>query len=57
MNKETDLEERAPLSVREARQAQKRLEDLWPYVWMNFASMIILLIALAILCFRMGPEK
>ncbi len=51
-----DLEKWVPLSVREARRARGRREDLWPYVWMNFASMIILVIALAIFCCRIGHQ-
>lgn len=59
MNKdaEIDLEEWAPLTVREARQARERREDLWPYVWMNLASMIILTITLAIVCYRIGAQS
>jgi hypothetical protein len=49
-----ELEEWVPLSVREARQTREMRRDLWPYVWMNFASMIILVITLTIVCFRMG---
>jgi hypothetical protein len=59
MNKDAkiDLEECAPLSVREARLARERRDELWPYVWMNFASMIILAIALAIVCYRIGAQS
>jgi hypothetical protein len=44
-----DLENWVPLSVREARKARKRREDVWPWVWMSFASVVILVITLAIL--------
>lgn len=57
MNKETDLEEWVPLSVREAREARKRRDDAWRYGWMNFASMIILMVTLAIVCYRMGAQS
>jgi hypothetical protein len=52
-----DLEKCVPLSVREARLARERRDELWPYVWMNFASMIILVVTLAIVCYRMGAHK
>ena len=51
---ESDIEDRAPLSVRKARKMRR---DLWPYVWMNFASMILLAVALAILSYRMGAQS
>ena len=59
MNKdaETDLEEWAPLSVREARRPRKMRDDLWPYVWMNFVSSILLAAALAIMAYRMGAQN
>jgi hypothetical protein len=59
MNKdaETDLEDWAPLSVREARRARKMRDDLWPYVWMNFVSSILLAAALAIMAYRMGAQN
>jgi hypothetical protein len=31
--------------------------DMWPYLWMSFASMIVLAAALAILVFRMGVQS
>jgi hypothetical protein len=55
--KQPDLEEYAPLSVREARLAFKRTEELWPYVWMNLVSMILLIAALAIGCYRVGAQS
>ena len=51
---EADLEESGPLSVRKARE---RRRDLWPYVWINLASMIILVVSLAIVCYRMGAHR
>jgi len=45
---ESDVEKCVPLSVREARRARDRRDDLWPYVWMNFVSMILLFSALAV---------
>jgi hypothetical protein len=52
-----ELEAWVPLSVREARRARERRDELWSYVWINFASMIILVISLAIVCYRMGGQK
>ena len=54
---EWDLEEGVPLSVREARLARKKREDLWPYVWMSFASVVIVGVALAILAYRIGAQS
>ena len=53
----SDAEEWVPLSVRETRRARERRDDLWPYVWMNFASMILLFGAVAIACYRMGAQS
>lgn len=55
-NKPRELEECVPASVREAREAIKRRDDLWRYVWMNFVSVILLFTALAIACFRLGAQ-
>jgi hypothetical protein len=55
--KEPDVEDWVPLSVREARQARKMRADLWPQIWMSFASVIILAAALAILTYRMGAQN
>jgi len=43
-----------PVSVRNARKIRK---DLWPSIWMSFAAMIILAVALAILSYRMGAQS
>ena len=51
---EPGLEEYAPLSVRKARKMRK---DLWPSIWMSFASILILAAALAILSYRMGAQS
>ena len=51
--KEPDVEDCVPLSVRKAR---KMREGLWPYVWMSFASIVLLAVALAILSYRMGAQ-
>jgi len=51
---ETDVENWAPLSVRNARRMRK---DYWPSIWMTFASMIILFVTLAILAYRMGAQS
>jgi len=52
---ERQPEECVPLSVREARRARR--DDLWPYVWMNFISVILLFSALAIACYRVGARS
>ena len=54
---EPDPEAYVPLSVREARRARKMRGDLWPYVWMNFASILILAATLAILTHRIGAQS
>ena len=50
-------EEWVPLSVREARRARKRRDDLWPYVWVNFVSMILLFAAAVIMAYRIGARS
>jgi hypothetical protein len=55
--RERDLEEWVPLSVREARRARARVDDLWPYAWMSFASVVILAVTLAIVVYRMGAQS
>jgi hypothetical protein len=52
--KEPDGDEGVPLSVRNARRMRR---DLWPHLWMSFASIIILAVALAILSYRMGAQS
>jgi hypothetical protein len=54
---EADVEKWVPLSVREARLARERSDDLWPYVWMNFVSMILLVAAAVIMAYRMGAQS
>jgi hypothetical protein len=54
---EADVEKWVPLSVREARRARERRDDLWPYVWMNFVSMILLFAAAVIMAYRMGAQR
>ncbi len=57
VDEKSDAGEWVPLSVREARRARKRREDLWPYVWITFASVVILAVALAIMAYRMGAQR
>jgi hypothetical protein len=52
--KEPEVEDWVPLSVRKARKMRR---DMWPYVWMSFASMVLLAVALAILSYRMGAQS
>jgi hypothetical protein len=47
-------EDCVPLSVRNARRVRR---DLWPSIWMTFASILILAAALAILSYRMGAQS
>jgi hypothetical protein len=54
---DSDVENWVPLSVREARRARERRDGLWPYVWMNFASILILAATLAILSYRIGAQS
>jgi hypothetical protein len=54
---EYDAEKWVPLSVREARRARERRDDLWPYLLMNFVSIILLFSALAIACYRVGAQS
>lgn len=51
--RERHLERYVPLSVRNARQTCKAL---WPDVWMSFASILILAVALAIPSYRIGAR-
>ncbi len=54
---EPDVEKWEPLSVREARRARSMRDGVWPHLWMSFASVIILLVTLAIVCYRMGAQS
>jgi hypothetical protein len=53
---EFDVDMWVPLSVREARRGRKMRGNLWPYVWMNFGSMILLFAAGVIMAYRMGAQ-
>jgi hypothetical protein len=52
-----EQEQYVPVVVREARLPRKRQEDLWPYVWMNFVSMVLLFAAAVIIAYRMGAQS
>jgi hypothetical protein len=52
-----EFDDWVPLCIREARRAPKEVDDLWPYVWMNFVSVILLFSALAIACYRVGAQS
>jgi hypothetical protein len=54
---EHEVEAWVPLSLREARLARKRRDDLWPYIWMNFVSMIIVFASAVVLAYRMGAHS
>lgn len=51
---EPGAEECIPLSVRCARRIRR---DLWPSIWMSFASILIIAAALVILSYRMGAQR
>lgn len=51
-----EQEQYVPLVIREARLARKRRDGVWPYVRMNFVSMILLSAAAVILAYRMGAQ-
>ena len=55
--KSPELKEWVPLSVLEARLARQTHDDLWPYVWMNFVSSILLFTALAMASYRVGVQS
>jgi hypothetical protein len=57
VDRESDAGEWVPLSVREARRTRKMREDAWPYIWMNFVSVILLAAALGIMAYRMGAQS
>lgn len=52
-----EQEQHIPLVIREARLARKRRDDLWPCVWMNFVSMILLFAAAVIMAYRIGARS
>ena len=53
-DKEQDLEKHIPFSVRNASQMRR---SLWKHLWMSFASITLLAVALAILSYRMGVQS
>jgi hypothetical protein len=57
LGREPGVEACIPLSVREARRARSMRADVWPHIWLSFASIIILALALAILSYRMGAQS
>jgi hypothetical protein len=52
-----EQEQYVPLVIREARLARERRDDLWPYMWVNFVSMILLIAAAVIMAYRMGAQS
>ena len=56
-NKGPESEKWVPLSVREARRARESHDELWPYLWMNLVSIILLFSALAIACYRVSAQS
>jgi hypothetical protein len=43
-----------PPSMRSARRMRN---NVWPHIWMSFASIILLMGALVILAYRMGEDS
>lgn len=43
-----------PLGMRSARQMRN---NVWPYIWMSFVSIMLLAAALAIVAYRMGAQS
>jgi hypothetical protein len=43
-----------PLGMRSARRMRN---NVWPYIWMSFVSMILLAAALVIVAYRMGAQS
>ncbi len=52
--RQRDLGKYITLSLRNAGQMHK---TLWPHLWMSFASIILLVVALAILSYRIGAQS
>jgi hypothetical protein len=50
----TDPDEYIPLSMRSARRMRN---NLWPCIWMSFASILLLTAALVILAYRIGAHR
>jgi hypothetical protein len=43
-----------PLSMRSAR---RMWNNVWPHIWMSFASILLLMAALVILAYRIGAHR
>lgn len=39
------------------RSARRMGSNVWPYIWMSFASILLLLAALVVLAYRMGVHS
>jgi hypothetical protein len=50
----TDPDEYIPLSMRSVRRMRS---NVWPYIWISFASILLLMAALAILAYRIGAHR
>lgn len=49
-----DLEQYVQPGMRSARRMRN---DVWPHIWMSFASSILLMAALVILAYRVGAHS
>jgi hypothetical protein len=43
-----------PLGMRSARRMRN---NVWPYIWISFASILLLMVALVILAYRIGAHR
>jgi hypothetical protein len=39
------------------RSALRMRSDVWPHIWMSFASILLLMAALVVLAYRMGTHS
>jgi hypothetical protein len=51
---ESKPEDYVPFGMRSARRVRN---NVWPYVWISFASILLLMAALVILSYRIGAHR
>jgi hypothetical protein len=39
------------------RSAQRMRNNVWPYIWISFASILLLMAALVVLAYRIGAHR
>jgi hypothetical protein len=54
VSSQSRAEEYIPLGMRSARRMRN---NVWPYIWMSFASILLLMAALVDLAHRMGAHS